>query len=173
MQQRAATHNRTAPKILCLGFNMYELFKEFYYLQLIVRMYLQCDSLSFFILTAVMFRYISLALNAFLDRLPVWRPRRTSFMFWVVMLNLFLNYESLYFPAHRHRQRMFLCQMFILQTGELCIFTGHEAGKLNTEKEKHFTIVVNDDWLLVGMKLSLPFEWKNEHLKHIPFPMVT
>lgn len=29
-------HTAEPPKILCLGFNMYELFKEFYYLQLIV-----------------------------------------------------------------------------------------------------------------------------------------
>lgn len=68
---------------------------------------------------------------------------------------------------------MFLSDVHPSQTGELCIFTGHEAGKLNTVKEKHFTIVVSDDWLLVGMKLSLLFEWKNEHLKHMPFPMVT
>lgn len=81
------------------------------------------------------------------------------------MLNLFLNCESLFFPAHRHRQHMFLSDVHPSQTGE--------AGKLNTVKEKHFTIVVSDDWLLVGMKLSLLFEWKNEHLKHMPFPMVT
>lgn len=74
------------------------------------------------------------------------------------MLNLFLNCESLFFPAHRHRQHMFLSDVHLSQTGELCIFTGHEAGKLNTVKEKHFTIVVSDDWLLVGMKLSLLFE---------------
>lgn len=58
-------HTAEHPKILCLGFNMYELFKEFYYLQLIVCVCTYSVILyHFFMLTAVMFRYISLALNA-------------------------------------------------------------------------------------------------------------